>query len=332
MKKKGLFIAMIILLGFVGVYSITVGTANISKGEVVSTISSFLLGNEYDDVKSRIILNIRLPRILVAGLVGSGLAVAGASYQGMFKNPLADPYVLGVSAGAALGATIAIVLNMSGSNIVVIPILAFIGAIISVTLVYNIGKISGKLSSSILILAGVAVSSLFNSIISLIMVMNRDATERILYWTMGSFNASTYKNLMFLLPTVLLGSFFIYLEKRSLNIIAAGEEEAYTLGIEVEKVKRKLILISTLMVAVIVSVSGIIGFVGFIIPHITRVIVGANHRELIPFSAVIGAIFIILCDTIARVAISPTELPVGIVTAMFGGPYFIYLLWKKRGV
>lgn len=330
MKKKKLFFILIIITLILAVLSLTLGAASISSAEALKILFNYFSNGSQGEMVEKIIINIRGPRIIMAFLTGIGLAISGVTFQGLFKNPMGDPFVLGVSSGAALGATIGLILNLERNNYILITLLSFGGAIATLLLVYNIARMGNKIHTEILLLSGIAISFLCNSIISLIMILKREAMEKIIYWTLGSLNTSSYKQILLVLPVVLLGSFLIYREYKALNILSLGEEDAYTLGVESEKVKKTLVILSSLIVATLVSVTGIIGFVGLIIPHIARIIVGSNHRELIPFSAVFGAMFVIICDTLSRTIIAPTELPVGAVTALLGAPYFIYLLWKKK--
>lgn len=330
MKKKKFFILLLISILVVSVFSITVGAANISSMDVLKLIGAKIFSLNYDSVYEKIIFDIRLPRIILAAFVGLGLSVTGATFQGIFKNPMADPYVLGISSGAALGATISIIFRLDASGDIFTSGFAFIGAMLTIFIVYNIARVGNKLPTTTLLLAGIAINFFMSSLISISMILKREAMERIIYWTMGSFNTASYKQIMIVAPIIIVIAGIYYYNYRALNIISMGDEASYTLGVDAEKIKKKLIILSSIMIAVIVSVSGIIGFVGLIVPHIARIIVGANHREVIPFSAIIGALFLIICDTVARGIMPPTELPVGAITSLFGAPYFIYLLWKKK--
>lgn len=330
MKKKRLFISLVIFTFIIALVSLTVGSASISSFEAIKIIINYFTKVSEGNMSEKIIMNIRAPRVLMALFTGAGLAISGVTFQGLFKNPMGDPFVLGVSSGAALGATIGLIFNLEKNNYILITLLAFGGAIVTLMLVYNVARVGNKIPIEILLLSGIAISFLCNSLISLIMILKKEAMDKIIYWTLGSLNTSSYKQVLLIVPIVVLGSFFIYRRYKDLNILSMGEEDAYSLGVEVEKVKKELIIISSLIVAALVSVTGIIGFVGLIIPHIARMIVGSNHRELIPFSFILGALFLVVCDTISRVIIAPGELPVGAVTALLGAPYFIYLLWKKK--
>ncbi len=330
MKKKRLFISLVIFTFIIALVSLTVGSASISSFEAIKIIINYFTKVSEGNMSEKIIMNIRAPRVLMALFTGAGLAISGVTFQGLFKNPMGDPFVLGVSSGAALGATIGLIFNLEKNNYILITLLAFGGAVVTLMLVYNVARVGNKIPIEILLLSGIAISFLCNSLISLIMILKKEAMDKIIYWTLGSLNTSSYKQVLLIVPIVVLGSLFIYRRYKDLNILSIGEEDAYSLGVEVEKVKKELIIISSLIVAALVSVTGIIGFVGLIIPHIARMIVGSNHRELIPFSFILGALFLVVCDTISRVIIAPGELPVGAVTALLGAPYFIYLLWKKK--
>lgn len=330
MKRKKLFISLVVFTFIIALGSLTVGSASISQFEAIKIIINYFTRVSQGNMSEKIIMNIRAPRVLMALFTGAGLAISGVTFQGLFKNPMGDPFVLGVSSGAALGATIGLIFNLEKNNYILITLLAFGGAIVTLMLVYNVARVGNKIPIEILLLSGIAISFLCNSLISLIMILKKEAMDKIIYWTLGSLNTSSYKQLLLIAPIVVLGSLFIYRRYKDLNILSIGEEDAYSLGVEVEKVKKELIIISSLIVAALVSVTGIIGFVGLIIPHIARIIVGSNHKELVPFSFILGALFLVVCDTISRVIIAPGELPVGAVTALLGAPYFIYLLWKKK--
>nr|WP_207753562.1 iron ABC transporter permease [Clostridium paridis] len=327
-----MFFIVLILLVILELYSLTLGAADISFNKVLAIIKDTILGKYNGDIISKIIVNIRGPRILMAMLTGIGLAVSGATFQGIFKNSMGDPYVLGVSSGAALGAAVGLVFNLESSNYIYITLLAFIGAITTILLVYNIAKVGGRIPTETLLLSGIAVNFLFSSLISLMMILKKEAMDKIIFWTLGSFNSSSYSQVLMVLPIVLIGGFLIYSKYKDINILSLGEESAYSLGVQGENIKKFLVILSSLIVATLVSFSGIIGFVGLVIPHIVRIIVGSNNREVIPFSALFGGIFLVVCDTISRTIIPPTELPVGAITALIGAPYFMYLLvQKKRG-
>lgn len=341
--KKGkygrvlVFLALILVLS-IGIFSV-IGTASIKWTDVFRIIGSKtpILKNYIDvsdilETHQIIIWSIRLPRVLLGVLVGSSLAIAGAAFQGMFKNPMADPFVIGISSGAALGSTIAIILKASISFLGMssISLFAFIGALAAVFTVYNISRIKNKVPVTTLLLAGVAIGQFLTAIMSFLMVIFSNDMAKIVYWTMGSLAGKGWSPLIRVSLPVIGSIILINFFARDLNIMLTGEDSAKSLGINVEKTKMYILILGTFMVAMVVSVSGIIGFVGLIIPHIVRIIIGPDHRVLLPASALVGAIFMIFADTIARTIISPVEIPVGIITALFGGPFFLYLLKKTK--
>lgn len=279
-----------------------------------------------------IILNLRLPRILLAAMLGAGLAVAGAVFQGIFKNSLADPFILGISAGAALGAAVAIVLGDAATyfGLGLITIAAFGGGVGTAWLVYQIAGAAGKVSNTTLLLAGMAANLFLTAIMSLLMTFRREQLERIIMWTMGSVATANWTEVLLLLPIVLGVTGIIMFFARDLNVLLIGEDNARSMGVEVEQVKLILLTAGTLLVAALVSVSGVVGFVGLIVPHMVRLVCGADYRTVVPFSALGGAILVIGCDTLARCLIPPTEIPLGIVTSILGAPFFLYLIFKAK--
>lgn len=287
----------------------------------------------YPNTYGAIIFQVRLPRVILGGLVGMSLAVCGGCFQGLFKNPMADPYILGVSSGASLGAALTIVtggtLLFLGANWAVI-IMAFAGALLTVLLVYCIARVGGRVPVDTLLLAGIAVASFFTSIVSFLVILGQDKMHGIMYWIMGSLTGANWSLVLMMLPFSLLGTGVIVAHSRSLNAILLGEDAAQHLGIDVEKTKRRLFTASSLVVAAAVSVSGVIGFVGLIVPHAVRLLVGADHKLLLPLSAAAGGLFLIICDALARILLAPAEIPVGIVTAVFGAPFFLWLLRRRR--
>jgi len=278
-----------------------------------------------------IIWMIRFPRVMLAFFVGGSLAICGVSYQGIFKNPMADPFILGVSSGAALGAAIGIMAKLDfyflGMN--TISIFAFIGALLSLLVVYSISKVGRKVPVPTLLLSGIAIGQFLSAAISLCMVFSNDF-QSIIFWTMGSFNAKSWNQLFLVVPYVVIGFAVIYSSNREMDIMLLGDDTAEQLGVDTEKLKRKILITTALITGAAVSVTGIIGFVGLIIPHVVRIITGPKHKVLLPYSFVVGGLFMIICDTLARSLISQ-EIPVGAITALFGGPFFVYLLKKRIG-
>ncbi len=272
-----------------------------------------------------IIRSVRLPRVVLGFLAGASLAVCGAGFQGIFKNPMADPFVLGVSSGAALGAAIGIVLHFGTT------LLAFVGAFLTITLVYNISKVGKKVPVATLLLSGIAVSQTLSATMSIIMILNKQSMDQIMFWTMGSLNGKGWGQIITVLPYSLLGIALLLTTCRELDIMLTGEETAIQLGVNVESLKKRVLFASTVITAAVISVTGIIGFVGLVVPHVVRMITGPKHRVLMPLSLLFGGTFLIICDTAAR-SMAVWEIPVGIITSLCGGPFFIYLLRRmKRG-
>ena len=340
-RKKYVYISIsfIFLLLCIGI-SASVGSSSIGIQDIFKLIFSkvpilkgFVDSSDVKQVYEVIIWKVRLPRILQASLVGGSLAVVGCTFQAVFKNSLADPHILGISSGAALGATIAILsgITMNFLGIGVISICSFAAAIATVIAVYNLGSIGGRGSiiTTNILLTGTAISTMLSSAISLLMIYNREQLEKVYLWTLGSFSSANWSRVIFLSIISLISISVLFMFGRELNILLTGDETAYSLGVDVSRIKKILIIISTILISSSVSVSGIIGFVGLIVPHCVRLIMGSDHRMLLPISYFGGSIFMIICDTIARTAAQPTEIPVGIITAFFGAPYFIYLLYRS---
>lgn len=316
-----------------------IGSADITVAESARILASKvpIFGSLVDltDIKSShvaILLKIRLPRIFLSIFVGAALSVAGVAYQGIFKNPMADPFVLGISSGAALGATGVIVtgasLGLLGLSSVSVG--AFAGALIAAYTVYNIGRVGNRTPVVTLLLAGIAINYFLSSMISVVMSMNRDQMESIVFWTMGSVSTATWQQILVAMIPISLGTAYLLTCARDLNALALGEESAKGLGVDSEKVKKTVLVVASIVTASAVSVSGIIGFVGLVIPHVVRIITGPDHRTLLPFSILTGAIFLVVSDTLARTLVMPAELPIGIITSVFGAPYFLYLLYRNK--
>lgn len=287
-------------------------------------------GGAYD----RIIWDVRLPRVITAGLVGATLAIAGSSYQAVFRNPLADPYLIGVAAGAGLGATIAIVspLPMDFYGFGYIALFAFLGAMIAVALTYELARVGRIVPTTTHILAGIAVSAAASAGTSLLMMLNEDRIYLIFSWLYGDFTASNWDKLGSILPYIAMCLVILLLAARQLNVLQLGEDEARTLGIRVEVLKVVTILTASLATAVCVAISGLIGFVGLVVPHVCRLLFGPDHRLLFPMSLIVGAGFLIIADIGARTILAPQEIPVGILTAALGAPFFLLLLRRQRRI
>jgi len=285
-------------------------------------VSGFNIFNFDDEMISKLMFDVRLPRILGAALVGGGLAVAGCAMQGLFRNPMADPYLLGTSSGGSLGAAIAIVF-LGGAFT---PVFAFIGAILVTVVVYFAAKRNGRVSIENLLLTGIAMCFLLSAMLSFIVYLSGNGMQEVMFFTMGGL-WNVYWSSVLVGLLILVGAILLFFFSRDLNILSLGEEEAVHMGVSTEKTKRWLLLISAFITAIAVSIGGCIGFVGLLIPHIVRLITGPNHKILLPASFIAGAILLVLADTLARSF--PTEIPVGIITAFFGVPFFIYLLRKR---
>ncbi len=274
-------------------------------------------------------LNFRIPRVLMSVLVGAVLSVCGAAYQSIFRNPLTDPYVLGVSSGASLGAAAAFLL---GLNVISFGVegMALVAALLTVLLIYTIATIGNRMHTTTLLLTGVCLTLLISAVISFLIALNPHKMESIYFWTMGSFENSVWDDVLMLLPVSVLGIGVVLWYGRDLNLLLAGSEAARSMGVEVEKVRRVLLLVTTVMVAFAVSTCGVIGFVGLIVPHAVRLVAGPDNRKVVPYSMFCGAIFVLLCDMLAHTVVYPGELPVGSLTSMVGAPMFIYLLYKNK--
>lgn len=326
-----LCILLIVVFLAVMVISMLVGTAKIG---IITGIKGLFYGwrESYSGLtpsEKTIIFSIRLPRIIFAGIVGASLSIAGVVFQALLRNPLADPYILGISGGSAVGAIAGIII---GAGVVPfgIPGLAFLGAILTVILVFGIAKTGRELQSNTLLLAGVIVNAFFAAVIMFLISTSRNADlHNIMFWLMGDLSLATRGEIILTGLFLVAGFIIIYIYSRPLNLIVTGEETAMQLGVNVERTKKILFLVASLITGVAVSVSGIIGFVGLIIPHIMRMLLGSDHRLLLPASLLFGASFLAVADTIARTVIAPTELPVGVITALCGAPFFIYLLRRR---
>jgi iron complex transport system permease protein len=285
-------------------------------------------------IQEVIITQIRLPRIVAGALVGAGLSAAGVTYQGIFRNPMADPYIIGASSGAALGAAVAIVfglgLAMLGVNTV--PVFAFIGCVSTVLIVRSISRVGSRVPVSTLLLSGIALNSFMLAIVAYLQTIAGNRLGPLTFWLLGGLSAITWNSVWSAFPFILVGIVVTYLYYRDLNLLTLGEDQAQHLGVNLERTKLILLISSAFLTAAAVSISGLIGFVGLIIPHLTRLFTGPDHRILIPASVILGASFMVICDALSRVLTSPTEVPVGIITALFGGPFFISLLRRKRKI
>ena len=326
------FLALLV----VSILSMGIGAVSIPAESVARVILSHLpipvTSADIDAVSHTIVWDIRLPRTLLAILVGAALATSGGVMQGFFQNPMADPYIVGISSGAALGATAAFALEIDFwvFGLSAVSVCAFVCALTVTMLVYALSRRQGHVATGTLLLTGIAVGSLATSVTSFLLVMGRADQRTILFWLMGSFSTRRWDHVHMLLPYVIVGLAIVIVFARDLNILLLGDEQAAHLGINVERVKLILLVAAACLAAAAVAVSGIIGFVGLIIPHLVRLIAGPDYRTLTPMSAIAGGLLLVLADTVARTALAPAEMPIGILTTVLGGPFFLYLLRRQR--
>ena len=310
------------------------GSADIKLKDLLEIVSDSP-GETWWNAKAVILLKVRLPRILLACMVGGALAVSGVVLQALLRNPLADPYILGVSSGSALGAIIAILLglNITIGSLPSIPLFAFAGGLLTILFVYHISKIHRKISIQTMLLVGVVTGAILAAIIMFITsIAGPHKVQGIIFWLMGSLSSEEYPMVAIVSFYVIVGILILLCHARSLNLLVLGEESATQLGLDVERAKKIAFIGASLITGAAVSVSGLIGFVGILIPHVVRMIIGSDHRLLLPAAGLCGSIYLIIADTLARTLMAPTEIPVGVITAICGGPFFIYLLRKKRTI
>lgn len=328
--SAGIYLALTFVMLATALLCICVGSVSIPLEETLTVIGKTLLKQPTD---SPIILSVRLPRVICVALSGAALSLSGVAMQGLLKNPLADGSTLGVSSGASLGAVVAIAFGISipglpfaGTTVMAI-LFAFLSLLLILTLAY---KMDYTLSTSTIILIGVIFSMFVSSILSLIVTFAADKIKSITFWTMGSLSGSTYENALILLGALILFGGMIFFHAGELNAFAVGEDNARNIGVNVRLVKLLVLIAASGLIGVCVSVGGTIGFVGLVTPHIARMIVGPNHRRLIPASLFGGAIFLMLCDLVSRVLLSPRELPIGVVTSFIGSILFIVIFYHSR--
>lgn len=335
--RPGWLVGAVTLLVVALLVAVFVGPADLGVGAILAELVDKIPGLHVDSGLSAsqqaILWQIRLPRVILGALVGAALAGSGAAYQGVFRNPLADPYLLGVAAGAGLGATVVIgyapgLRGLLGG--LAIPVLAFGGAIVSVVLTYWVGRSLGGRSSGTLILAGVAVASFLTALQTFVMQSQSDTIREVYGFILGRLSTAGWGEVLLAAPYVTLSLAVILLHRRLLDVMAVGDAEAAALGIEPGRVRAVVVVAATLGTAAAVSVSGLIGFVGIIVPHVVRLFVGSSHRVVLPLSILGGGAFLALTDVLARSLLSPAELPIGVVTAFFGAPFFALVLRSSR--
>lgn len=318
--------------------SLVVGAADQPAREVARALGDgarhLLTGAPYPhDGLHIIVLELRLPRVILAALVGICLALAGAIMQALFQNALADPYLVGVSSGAGLGAVVAIMLGvpLAFLGLMAMPMLAFVGALGVVFLVYVLARRGGRVQTGTLLLTGIAVGSLVSAITSFLMMVMQQDLRQVLFWLLGGLSGRGWQQVWIILPQATLGLGAALVLSRPLNMLLLGDEAAASLGMNLQSSKRLLLALASLLAAGAVAVSGIIAFVGLVVPHVMRLLVGPDHRRLLPVCALGGALLMILSDIAARVILAPTELPIGIITSALGCPFFLYLLHRQGG-
>jgi iron complex transport system permease protein len=326
------------ILFVVVVIAMKMGAVPVSLYGLARALTRMLTGHtsELSSEYMLIIFNIRLPRIMLGVFVGASLAVAGTSFQALLRNPLADPYVLGVSSGAAVGAILALIAEphlplSAAASALLTPVGAFLGALVTIGAVYLLGRREGQIDSGTLLLAGIITASFLSAIIMfLITTLSGGNLRGIAYWLMGDLSTGVPKSLMWVLQIgFVLAAGAIYTTASDLNLLLAGEKEAMHLGVDIRRVQLVVYIAASILTGLAVSVSGAIGYVGLLVPHVMRLIFGSDHRVLLPTAAFGGAIAVVIADTLARTVVAPSELPVGAISAMVGAPLFIYLLRRK---
>lgn len=330
-----------VLLIWMIVVSVGIGAVSISPFQVLSILLDQVgisTSWSYKAVQQAILMNIRLPRVILAVLVGGALAISGAALQGLFRNPLADPGLIGVSSGAALTTAIAIVVLSTVSSplidflgVALLPVAAFVGGISATILVYRLSTTDGKTNVATMLLAGIAINAMAGAILGFMIFMaNDDQLRDLTFWTLGSLGGAMWSSVWVVLPFLLTAIIFLPRLSKGLNAVLLGETEARHLGVNVERLKKAIIVFVGLAVGAAVSVSGMIGFVGLVVPHILRLWIGPDHRFLIPGSAILGGLLLLSSDLLARTIVAPAEMPIGVITAFIGAPFFLWLLLRNK--
>ncbi|RZS34286.1 iron complex transport system permease protein [Herbihabitans rhizosphaerae] len=314
--------------------STLLGAADLGVGRIIAEVWAQVTGgvSPLSETEAAILWQIRLPRVLLAGLVGAALAGSGAAFQGVFRNPLADPYLLGAAAGAGLGATIVVVAFPDAGAWAVnpIPIAAFLGALGGVALTWALGSSAGGGGTAILLLAGVAVASFLAAIQAFVQQLNTDTIKQVYTWMLGGLSTSGWREVLLTLPYIALAVVVLCLAARLLDVLSVGDEEASSLGLRPARVRMIVLLAASLATAAAVSVSGLIGFVGIVVPHVVRMLAGVSYRIVLPLSLLGGATFLVIADYVARTAFAPAEVPLGVITAFTGAPFFVLVLRRSR--
>lgn len=322
---KKIVIPVIAVIGILfSLYALTLGSVEFTLKEVIDA-----LGGKGDDLVKLIIYDIRLPRIAMAILIGMMLASSGVVVQALFQNPLADPYIIGIAASATFGAVLAFILKLPS---IYYGFFAFASCLVSSFLIFSLARSGRKVNVATLLIIGIAVSSFLGAFTSFAMYMIGEDSFKIVMWTMGYLGEASWLKVKFLIVPLIISLIYFYMVRNELDALLNGDEEAHALGVEVDKLKKRLLVVSSLIVAFSVAFTGMIGFIGLIVPHTFRMLVGGSNQKLIPTVTLAGGVFLLICDTLARTILAPTEIPIGIVTAFLGAPFFIFLAFKaKRG-
>jgi iron complex transport system permease protein len=329
LNRWGLGALLVALLAVAVLLGVRFGSVRIPVSEVWAALTG---GG--DATTRDIVLRLRLPRVLLALLVGGGLAIAGATFQALLRNPLAEPYILGISGGASVGAVLVLALGWAAAGSWVLPLAAFAGALLAITLVFRVATATGRVMDvRVLLLAGVVVAAFFSACIAFILSVSPARTiQSAVLWIMGSLAGATWRSVIVAAAYTLPSTLLLIALARPLNLMAIGEDTAHYLGADVEGVKRLSLIVAALVTAAGVAVAGVIGFVGLVVPHAIRLLVGSDHRALLPLSFLAGGAFLALADLVARLALAPTEIPIGVITAFVGVPFFLVLLRRSVSI
>jgi iron complex transport system permease protein len=316
---------------------ISIGTVSVPAMTIIKVIAAeilpFISLENTDTMHSNIIMNIRLPRVLLAGLVGASLAIAGAAFQGLLRNPLADPYTIGVSSGASLGAVLTLFLGLSipFAGMFTLPLFSILFSFLTIFAVLLFARnIERSMKVETIILTGIIFSSFLGAFISLMIALTGEELRQIIGWLLGSVSMRGWAYIKIIIPFFLIGAILLLVNSKELNAMSFGEDKAQHIGVDVQKRKMMILIAGSILTGAAVAVSGTIGFVGLVIPHLTRLLWGPDHRHLLPLSILIGAGFLIIADLVSRTIIAPTELPIGVITAIIGAPAFAIILMKRR--
>ena len=319
---------------FVVIIAASIGPFSVPFTHTASTLLDLIGIGESDanPTEQAIIQSIRLPRIFLAFIVGAGLGISGGIMQGLFRNSMADPGIIGVSSGGAAGAVLAIATGLSTVSTFFLPLFAFIGSAVSMAVVFLIASTGGRFSMTTLLLGGIAVSSFLGALTTAAIILTNDLNmqRQIIFWIAGGFDTARWESVQISAPIIVTGSVIAIFVARDLNLLLVSEDEARALGVRVRLMRNTLLIAASLITGAAVAFSGIIAFVGLVVPHVVRLLVGADHRVLLPLSALGGGLFLLVADTAARIVLSPAELRVGVLTALIGAPFFIYLLLRSR--